>query len=48
MEQATIVKVFVRRKGFSPQAFDAWYTKKKDQFEQEKAAKKKAAAQPKQ
>jgi hypothetical protein len=45
--QATIVKVFIRRRGFSPQAFDAWYKQKKVKFSKEKAEKKKAAAQPK-
>jgi hypothetical protein len=52
MEQATIIKVFLRRKGFSPQAFDAWYNQKKKTFMEEKARKKKEkaemkAAQPK-
>jgi tRNA nucleotidyltransferase (CCA-adding enzyme) len=52
MEQATIIKVFLRRKGFSPQAFDVWYNQKKKTFMEEKARKKKEkaemkAAQPK-
>ena len=42
------VKVFVRRKVFSPQSFDSWYKQKKDQFAKEKLEEKKKKAEEKQ
>lgn len=52
LEQVIVIRMFLRRKGFSPSQFDAWYMRKKVEANAAKAKKKqeieeKKAAQPK-